>query len=519
MIRLLVISCLLAPQVLLAQTTSEFSIKIFGGTDTQPPTVPSIIAVTPVATTQINLGWSTSTDNFVLGGYVVLRDGTAIATTTNLSLVDTGLTASTTYSYQVRAFDVTFNYSSSSAAVATTTPAIIIPEVTATTTTTSGTKVRAVSESIQTTTSSREASIYVTTTAPVRLTVRYGTTTDYDTAVVVGEVFTTDHTVILENLAPQTTYWFEVSALGVRGQVYVIGSGSITTDTESETIVPNVSQLQIIQQNNDVILEYVIPQQTVASDPYWVRVVSNRFWYPGGVTDGVVVYEGFATGILDVDAFTAGSPLYYTVFVFDASGNTSSGALARIFDQRENKPSRATTDDVPQETDSVATGTVTTATPVHSIPGISIEQLDTREQIIQGQVSLVTNHPFIISVPSAAVPDSVTQMIVSLVQAEDGTIVRSYQLRLTNDQTYYVASVPGLHQVGVYHVTVTGYDPVRQVRSETMLLLDVTSADIPMIQLDSDIQSYWLMVGILATLGLLAVSLVFWFLIVRRHKE
>jgi chitodextrinase len=79
--------------------------------DTQAPTVPVGLSASNIATGSITLSWSASADlpnpgATGLGGYYVYRNGSRIATiTSGATFSDTPLTASTTYSYQVAAFD------------------------------------------------------------------------------------------------------------------------------------------------------------------------------------------------------------------------------------------------------------------------------------------------------------------------------------------------------------------------------------------------------------------------------
>ena len=80
--------------------------------DTQAPTAPSGLTATAAGATQINLSWTASTDNVGVTGYRVERCQGAscvnfvqVATPTGVSHADSGLTASTTYRYRVRATD------------------------------------------------------------------------------------------------------------------------------------------------------------------------------------------------------------------------------------------------------------------------------------------------------------------------------------------------------------------------------------------------------------------------------
>jgi len=98
--------------------------------DTTPPTAPTNLAATAASATQINLSWTASTDNVGVTGYKVERCSVAgcanfvqIATPTGITFIDTGLTASTSYSYRVRANDAAGNNSAYSNTASATTPA------------------------------------------------------------------------------------------------------------------------------------------------------------------------------------------------------------------------------------------------------------------------------------------------------------------------------------------------------------------------------------------------------------
>jgi len=90
--------------------------------DTIAPSVPTGLAATPLSNTQMNLTWTTSTDNVGVTGYNVLRNGVQVATPTSTLYSDIGLTANTTYSYTVSAHDAAGNVSVQSGTVQATTP-------------------------------------------------------------------------------------------------------------------------------------------------------------------------------------------------------------------------------------------------------------------------------------------------------------------------------------------------------------------------------------------------------------
>lgn len=105
-------------------TASPQSVALNGtgtaASDTTPPTTPTTLAATSPTTSSANLSWGASTDSggSGLAGYKVERcsgsgcsNFVQIATPTTNSFGDTGLTASTMYSYRVRAYDNANNVS------------------------------------------------------------------------------------------------------------------------------------------------------------------------------------------------------------------------------------------------------------------------------------------------------------------------------------------------------------------------------------------------------------------------
>jgi chitodextrinase len=89
-----------------------------GGTgDTTPPSTPGSLAVTATTSNSVSLAWNASTDNVGVTGYAISRNGTEIATATGTTFTDTGRTASTSYTYTVKARDAAGNLSGASNAV------------------------------------------------------------------------------------------------------------------------------------------------------------------------------------------------------------------------------------------------------------------------------------------------------------------------------------------------------------------------------------------------------------------
>jgi chitodextrinase len=90
--------------------------------DTTAPSTPTGLSANAVSASRVNLSWAASTDNVAVTGYRVFRNGTLLVTLGNVTTyANTGLSASTTYTYAVRALDAAGNVSGQSATASATT--------------------------------------------------------------------------------------------------------------------------------------------------------------------------------------------------------------------------------------------------------------------------------------------------------------------------------------------------------------------------------------------------------------
>ena len=79
--------------------------------DTQPPTAPQNLSVSSVSQTSISLKWTASTDNKRVASYLIYKNAVNIGTATGTTFTVSGLTASTTYSFYIKAKDTSGNLS------------------------------------------------------------------------------------------------------------------------------------------------------------------------------------------------------------------------------------------------------------------------------------------------------------------------------------------------------------------------------------------------------------------------
>jgi hypothetical protein len=104
-------------------------IQVYGASssDTTPPSVPGNLQVSGTTSSSASLLWTVSTDTGGSGlvGYRIYRGSTTtpLASVTGTSFTDTGLAASTSYSYRVTAYDGAANESAAAGPVTGTTQA------------------------------------------------------------------------------------------------------------------------------------------------------------------------------------------------------------------------------------------------------------------------------------------------------------------------------------------------------------------------------------------------------------
>jgi chitodextrinase len=265
--------------------------------DTQAPSAPTITVIIPRSVSQVDMAWSASTDNARVAGYYVFRDGVKVGSTVGTSFADKGLSADTTYTYTVRAFDPSGNESTSSPSKTVTT--LAPPDTTAPT--------APVIES-------------ATPLSATQIVLRW--TASSDNKGVAGYYIYRDGTKVgaaagtawmNSALTPQTTYSYTVVAVDAAGNTSVPSA-----PVSGTTMAP--------------------PDRTPPSVPAAVQataIASNRVsvtWTESTDNVGVTGYKVFRNGTLI--AIPAGppfvdGPLYtnttytYTVAAYDSGGNTS----------------------------------------------------------------------------------------------------------------------------------------------------------------------------------------------------
>lgn len=482
-----------------AQVANDFTIVQQIGVDVTPPTTPAFVQVTPVASTQIDVTWGVSTDDVALGGYRLFRDAVQIATTTLTSYSDTGLTASTTYSYTVEAFDWEYRTATPTAPVSTTTPQLVSPPVTSTTTeSSSGGGVRPVLRELQVTPETHGALLEWETNEYTRYTLRWGLSTSYEIGFVQSDVYQREHLTHIGELKPETTYYYQLIGYDANNRQYTLEEGMFDTLAVPDVFPPaNVTGLSATVDAVAVYLSWTNPS---TPDFDKVRVVRNHLFYPLNLTDGFVVYEGSAESVYESDVLIDHAVQYYTVFTYDIAGNISSGAVVMVTRDGFFTPGLDSeyVQSTPSEggTDVDLSGSVATATTGDSVADtvsgtnlrfVDVEFWQEDQLLLQGDnnVTVQDDLPIIIRIPAYKLPKHLKTVTVML--QRDSRSGDAYILRLNNDMDAYEAQLEALPE-GVYPVRFSLYD--FRLKTQTAFSGEVISASHKS-YLKTERESFW----------------------------
>ena len=431
--------------------SDTFQVRMLVGTDTVPPTIPSSLTATPVAQTQIDLSWGASTDDFILSGYQVFRNSVQIATTTQTTYSDSGLTAGTSYTYFVNAFDSSFNYSSSSNVVSTST-FVVTPSSTPQPQSSGGLlEMKLVSFSIVPT--QERAQIQWSTTRNAQFQLRWGRTTSYELGFLQNQIFKKQHSSEIADLEPGTIYEYELVGYDSSGRKTVLKSGQFSTSAGQDTEAPpNVSNLQAVIDGTHVRLTWTNPQ---SQDFSQVRIVRNYLFYPNDPNDGFVPYVGTATAYTDTDAVAVYPLQYYTVFAYDTTGNVSSGAVVAVRSlQGVGQNPTSTTD--------------TLVAPSMQLDFNDIEFIQQSAPIANRAVDAAV--PMTVRIAYEKLPEHLKTVTLTFQHPDTPQLTFTFLLRVNKDKTFYEATIAPLVTEGVYPVILSVFD------FQTQSLMTVTGS-------------------------------------------
>lgn len=253
--------------------------------DKTPPATPAAPTTTAIGPTVINLAWTADTDNVGVSAYNLYRNGTLLSTTSQLLYYDSGLVPGESYTYRLTAVDASGNVSGMSApliveTIDTTPPSVptnlVVTNVTA--------ESISISWKLSTGIGGVEGYRILFGTTPTALSI-------------VANVTAPPYTI---NVAPLTTYYFEVESYNPLGAtsgpsnlvsattttsaptvpknlvVTAVSSGSISLNWAPSTGPIGVEGYVVLQGTSPTSMT---PHATVGAPPYTDTVARSKTYY------------------------------------------------------------------------------------------------------------------------------------------------------------------------------------------------------------------------------------------------
>lgn len=275
-----------------------------GGGDTTAPSAPTGLTSPSKTDTSVNLAWTASTDNVGVSGYDVYSGTTLAGSTTGTTFTATGLTASTAYSFTVKAKDSAGNVSAASSALNITTNAAT--DTTAPSAPTGLTSPSKTDTSVSLSWTASTDNVGVTGYDVYKGATLAGSTTGATTFTATG-------------LIASTAYSFTIKAKDAAGNVSAASSAlSVTTNAAADTTAPSAPTglTSPSKTATSVNLSWTASTDNVGVTGYDVYSGSTL----AGSTTGATTFT--ATGL------TASTAYSFTVKAKDAAGNISAASSA-----------------------------------------------------------------------------------------------------------------------------------------------------------------------------------------------
>ena len=292
-----------------SSSTSSADMTLSTASDTTPPTVPTSLTATAISSSQINLSWTASTDNVGVTGYNVFRSGVKIGTVPGTSFQDSGLSASTSYTYNVSAFDTAGNTSARSAGASATTQAV-----------SSGPAISGASVGSITTTG---AMVSWTTDVVATSQVEYGTTIAYGSRTTLDSTLATSHSVALTGLSTNTLYHYRVRSKNSSGVESISGDFALQTNSVVDTTPPTIA---ITAPANGATVSGSVTVSANASDN--VGVASVQFFLDGSNLGSLLIVAPYSVAWNTATASNGAHTL--TAQAKDAAGNVGNAVAVNV---------------------------------------------------------------------------------------------------------------------------------------------------------------------------------------------
>lgn len=283
----------------------------------------------------------------------------------------------------------------------------------------------------------------------------YGKTLSYEIGSLQthSENLVSSHEIKLENLQANKFYYFQVRSLDSVGNQSIKDGFQFRTLAERKNVA-NVSNFQAVEGDSLVSLSW---QNPLIADFQAVKIFRSEIFYPKGFEDGALIYNGKENFFIDKNLIND-IVYYYTIFVYDANDNYSSGAVAKATPQKFGLPTSfpaVTPILFPAVTPIFSPILTPIILPSPKISSIKLEDFDFDQgagnlKIIDGKIEVELGKVLTVSIDAQKVPEAVGMMM--LILAQDGE-PQSFLFKIESEKNKYSVSFAPPAFGGVYSLT------------------------------------------------------------------
>lgn len=391
---------------------------------------PANLTAIVISSSQIDLNWDSVSEAIY---YKVYRNGSFVASTTQLSYSDAGISSATDYVYYVTAVDIFGVESPQSNSVSVTTLAEVIPSE----------EQRQPSSiipyNLSLTINNDEEytnSLNVILSIFAREAVQMAISNNFEFSGSVWEKYQTSKIWRLTDGEGQKEVFIKFRSLS--GGISETISDSIIFDSIASL---NVSNLEAIAGDKKIYLKWKNPPD---KDFSGIKIVGSTEFYPSSPEEGILLYQGKGESFLAI-GLTNDIRYYYTVFSYDQAGNLSSGAVVSAVPFEEGVPPPP-----PPPPPSPPPPTVP------EIEKLTFEDFDFQqagERIIFEKGAIIkvrAEEPLAIFLDYEKVPEVLKTIMITL-EKENKSF--SFLLRIDSQKTKYQAVILVPPEAGVYNLT------------------------------------------------------------------
>ena len=257
-----------------------------------------------------------------------------------------------------------------------------------------------------------------------------------------------------------------------KGGVSKVISRSVTFDV---TPPINISSFRAIPGDRQAILIWNNPPD---KDFERVKIVGSTIFYPSSPLGGVPLYIGSGTSFTAV-GLTNGVKYYYTAFSYDQAGNYSSGALVSVTPRRTTSPEEVPPEEVPPEEvppEEVPPEEVPPEIEKLSFNDFDFWRGDNKIILEEGkEIEVEPGDILRISIDYDKLPEVLKSIMVTLRKKEESF---SFLLMVNSEKTKYEAVFSAPEELGLYNLDLTIFDYGNKVFKKLSGFLKVIESEV-----------------------------------------